>query len=111
MLLMLKVAIFIRSRSLPAPRARTEPDDRGVVDWRCPRAEASVRDLLSRLERLYRKAMRIASMLSAAMAWIAASTVGVHAEPVLAAPETSICLMLESAAHASDLPVDFFVRV
>jgi hypothetical protein len=59
--------------------------------------------------------MRIASTLSAALlptlAWIAASSVAVHAEPLLAAPETSICLMVESAAQAHDLPVDFFVRV
>ena len=34
-----------------------------------------------------------------------------NAEPVLAAPEDSICLMLESAAKSHELPVDFFVRV
>jgi hypothetical protein len=55
--------------------------------------------------------MRIASTLSAALAWIATSTGAVCAEPLLAAPETPICLMMESAAQAHDLPVDFFVRV
>jgi Transglycosylase SLT domain/SPOR domain len=55
--------------------------------------------------------MRVASMLSIAMAWIVTSTVAVRAEPMLAAPENSMCLMLESAARANDLPVDFFVRV
>ena len=60
---------------------------------------------------LYRKSMRIAVLLSAAIAWIAASTIAVRAEPVLAAPENSICLMLEAAARSTDLPVDFFVRV
>ncbi len=60
---------------------------------------------------LYRKTMRIAVLLSAAIAWIAASTIAVRAEPVLAAPENSICLMLEAAARSTDLPVDFFVRV
>ena len=55
--------------------------------------------------------MRIASTLSAALVWIAISTVAVCAEPLLAAPETPICLMMESAAQAHDLPVDFFVRV
>lgn len=55
--------------------------------------------------------MRIASTLSAALLWIATPLVAVHAEPLLAAPESSICLMMESAALASDLPVDFFVRV
>jgi hypothetical protein len=55
--------------------------------------------------------MRIASTLSAALAWIAISTVAARAEPLLAAPETPICLMMESAAQAHDLPVDFFVRV
>src|SRR5947209_5170186 len=60
---------------------------------------------------LYRKTMPIASTLSAAGVWVATSTVAVQAEPVLAAPESSICLMMESAAQASDLPVDFFVRV
>jgi hypothetical protein len=53
--------------------------------------------------------MRIASML-AGLIWIATWSVG-RAEPMLAAPETSMCLMLESAAGANDLPVDFFVRV
>jgi len=65
--------------------------------------------------------MRIASTLSAALLWIATPLVAVHAEPLLAAPEkavpekaapeSSMCLMMESAAQASDLPVDFFVRV
>ena len=61
--------------------------------------------------------MRIASLLSAAaIAWMAILTVATRAEPVLAAPEhtapeNSMCLMLESAARANDLPVDFFVRV
>lgn len=54
--------------------------------------------------------MRIASMLLAGLIWIATWSVG-RAEPMLAAPETSMCLMLESAAWANDLPVDFFVRV
>jgi len=63
--------------------------------------------------------MRIASLLSAVIGWIAISTLAAGAEPLLAAPEkpapagsqTSMCLMLESAARANDLPVDFFVRV
>jgi len=63
--------------------------------------------------------MRIASLLSAVIGWILISTLAVRAEPLLAAPEkpapagsqTSMCLMLESAARANDLPVDFFVRV
>jgi hypothetical protein len=55
--------------------------------------------------------MRIVSSLSVALASIAASSVVVHAEPLLAVPETPICLMMESAAQAHDLPVDFFVRV
>jgi hypothetical protein len=63
--------------------------------------------------------MRIASLLSALIAWIAISTLAVRAEPLLAAPEkpmpaasqNSMCLMLESAARANDLPIDFFVRV
>jgi hypothetical protein len=55
--------------------------------------------------------MRIAVFLSAAMAAIAISTIAVRAEPLLAAPENSMCLMLESAARANELPVDFFVRV
>jgi hypothetical protein len=54
--------------------------------------------------------MRIALILPAALIWIATSSVG-RAEPLLAAPENSMCLMLESAARANDLPVDFFVRV
>ena len=60
--------------------------------------------------------MRIASMLSAAaIAWTT-FMVAARAEPVLAAPEhtapeNSMCLMLESAARANDLPIDFFVRV
>jgi hypothetical protein len=64
-----------------------------------------------RLGWLYRKTMRIASTLSAAMVWIAIAPGAVRAEPLLAAPETSMCLMMESAARANDLPVDFFVRV
>jgi hypothetical protein len=55
--------------------------------------------------------MRTASLLSAAIVWIVISTSVVRAEPLLAAPESSMCLMLESAAHANDLPIDFFVRV
>ncbi len=55
--------------------------------------------------------MRIALLLSAAIGWIATSTIVGRAEPLLAAPENSMCLMLESAARANDLPVDFFVRV
>lgn len=63
--------------------------------------------------------MRIASLLSAVIVWIAISTLTVRAEPLLVAPEeptpvasqNSMCLMLESAARANDLPVDFFVRV
>jgi len=63
--------------------------------------------------------MRIASLLSAVIGWILISTLAVRAEPLLAAPEkpapagsqTSMCLMLGSAARANDLPVDFFVRV
>ncbi len=54
--------------------------------------------------------MRIASIVSMAMVWIVTSA-AVRAEPMLAAPENSMCLMLESAARANDLPVDFFVRV
>jgi len=58
-------------------------------------------------------------LLSAVIGWILISTLAVRAEPLLAAPEkpapagsqTSMCLMLESAARANDLPVDFFVRV
>jgi hypothetical protein len=55
--------------------------------------------------------MRTASLLSAAIVWIVISTSVVRAEPLLAAPQNSMCLMLESAARANDLPVDFFVRV
>ncbi len=63
--------------------------------------------------------MRIASLLSAVIVWIAISAFAARAEPLLAAPEkptpvgsqNSMCLMLESAARANDLPVDFFVRV
>ena len=55
--------------------------------------------------------MRTASLLTAVIVCIATSTVAARAEPLLAAPETSMCLMLESAARANDLPVDFFVRV
>jgi hypothetical protein len=63
--------------------------------------------------------MRIASLLSAAVVCVATSTIAARAEPLLAAPEkptpaapqNSMCLMLESAARANDLPVDFFVRV
>ena len=59
--------------------------------------------------------MRVASTLSAALsvalAWVATPFAVVHAEPMLAAPESSICLMMESAAQTHDLPVDFFVRV
>ena len=63
--------------------------------------------------------MRIAALLSAVIVWITISTLAVGAEPLLAAPEqpapagpqNSMCLMLESAARANDLPVDFFVRV
>src|SRR5579871_2829461 len=73
-------------------------------------------DSMLRPRWLYRKTMRIASMLSAAaIAWTT-FMVAARAEPVLAAPEhtapeNSMCLMLESAARANDLPVDFFVRV
>jgi hypothetical protein len=68
---------------------------------------------------LYRKTMRTASMLLASVVWVVTSSLAARAEPVLAAPEkptpaareNSMCLMLESAARANDLPVDFFVRV
>ena len=68
---------------------------------------------------LYRKTMRIASIVPAALVWLAVATAAAFAEPLLvapaepllAAPEDSMCLMLESAARANDLPVDFFVRV
>src|SRR5690348_2778991 len=38
---------------------------------------------------------------------------GSHAEPRAEKGETqqSLCLLLESAAHANDLPTDFFVRL
>ena len=42
---------------------------------------------------------------------IAAGTAAARGEPLLQDPQNSICLMLESAARANDLPLDFFVRV
>ncbi len=63
--------------------------------------------------------MRIVSPLSAVIVWMAIAPLAARAEPLLAAPDkpmpaasqSSMCLMLESAARANDLPVDFFVRV
>jgi hypothetical protein len=40
-----------------------------------------------------------------------ASVASAGAEPLLQDPQNSICLMMESAARANDLPLDFFVRV
>src|SRR5579871_2853885 len=73
-------------------------------------------DSMLRPRWLYRKTMRIASMLSAVVIAWTTFMVAARAEPVLAAPEhtapeNSMCLMLESAARANDLPIDFFVRV
>jgi hypothetical protein len=57
--------------------------------------------------------MRIVSCVRALAPFLAVAAVAAPArgEPVLRDPHNSICLMLESAARANNLPVEFFVRV